>query len=379
MKYQEGSDRMIRVLHAIETASTGGAERVLVDVARSLSPDFHSIGMTLVEGWTSRELRRHAIDTHVLPLQRAFDWRWPARFARFLRSHAIDVVHCHEFTTTCYAALGSMLAGVPLVSTMHGKNYWPERAYRRRALHWAAGRSHAFVAVSEDLQRFAAQVLSLPAKQVQVVPNGVDLAAFVPNAEASARIRSSLGISPDDVVIVAVGALEPVKGHAALIEAMAQVCQRAPAAKLWIVGEGYLRSELEALVERHGLRESIAFLGWRTDIHHVIAAADFSVLASKSEGMPLAVMESMACARPVVATRVGGLPELIEHEVSGLLVQPDDVGQLAAALHILVAQPQRRRELGEAAYQRASARFSLAAMTASYQEIYRTAVTKRAN
>lgn len=370
---------MIRVLHAIETPGTGGAERVLVDVARSLSADFHSIGMTLVEGWTSGELRRYAIDTHVLPLQRAFDWRWPARFAKFLRSHAIDIVHTHEFTTTCYAALGSSIAGVPLVSTMHGKNYWPERAYRRRALQWAAGRSHAFVAVSDDLRCFAAQVLSLPAKQVRVVPNGVDLAAFAPNTQASSRIRSSLGVSSGDVVIVAVGALEPVKGHTALIEAMAQVCQNAPAAKLWIVGEGYLRGELEGLVNSRGLKDSIAFLGWRTDIHDVIAAADLSVLASKSEGMPLAVMESMACARPVVATRVGGLPELIEHEVSGLLVQPEDVGQLATALQALVSQPQRRQALGAAAYERASARFSLAAMTASYQQIYREAIATRTN
>jgi glycosyltransferase involved in cell wall biosynthesis len=367
---------MIKVLHAIETPGTGGAERVLVDVARSLSRDFCSVGMTLVEGWTADELRNAGIDTHVLPLKRSFDLSWPMRFAGLVRRHSIDIVHCHEFTTTCYAALGCALASVPLVSTMHGKNYWPERAYRRRALRWAARASHAFVAVSEDLKRHIVDVLALSSNAVRVVPNGIDLSRFTPSSEQSAAIRASLSAAADDAVIVCVGALEPVKGHELLIDAMAEVHRRESSAKLWIVGEGYLRDELEAQTAQLGLKHVISFLGWRTDVHALLAAADFTVLASQSEGMPLAVMESMACARPVVATRVGGLGELIESGVTGILVPPRDPGQLAAAMHRLVADAGLRRTLGAAAYARAAARFSLQAMQASYEQIYRSAVTK---
>ncbi len=366
----------IRVLHAIETPGTGGAERVLVDVARSLSPDFHSVGMTLVEGWTADELRSQHIENHVLALKRSFDLSWPVRFARFLRRNAIDVVHCHEFTTTCYAALGCALASVPLVSTMHGKNYWPHRAYRRRALSWAARSSHAFVAVSEDLKRFMMEVLKLPSDVVRVVRNGIDLARFTPNTVHGEAVRASLDAAADDVVIVSVGALEPVKGHRLLIEAMAELHRTQPTVKLWLVGEGYLRGELEAQATQLGLQRVVSFLGWRTDVPAVLAAADFSVLASQSEGMPLAAMESMACGRPVVATRVGGLGELIESGVSGVLIAPGNLEELVSALRGLVENAEQRSMLGAAANQRAVEQFSVQAMQASYEAIYRRAITR---
>jgi glycosyltransferase involved in cell wall biosynthesis len=366
----------IRVLHAIETPGTGGAERVLVDIARSLTLPFESLGMTLVEGWTADQLRAHGIETHVMSLRRSFDLAWPFAFAKFLRRQRIDIVHCHEFTTTCYAALGCAIASVPLVSTMHGKNYWPERAYTRVALRSAARSAASFVVVSEDLKRFACEVLRLAPSVVRVVPNGIDLTTFKPNEQASVAVRASLGASSENVVIVCVGALEPVKAHAKLLEAMAILIRTTPHARLWLVGEGYLREDLERHVATLGLQNVVRFLGWRTDVHAILAAADISVLASRSEGMPLAIMESMACQRAVIATRVGGLPELIEDGISGLLVNADSSTQLAEAMHCLTIEPERRKALGTAASLRAAERFSLGSMKASYQWIYQNAVAQ---
>ena len=349
---------------------------MLVDVARSLSAPYRSFGMTLVDGWTTEQLRKADIETHVLPLKRSFDIAWSRRFARFLRQKHIDVVHCHEFTTTCYAALGCALAGVPLVATMHGKNYWPERAYRRTALRWAARGASTFVVVSEDLKRFTCDVLGLKGEEVTVVTNGIDLEKFKPDPDASAQLRSSLGASAQGAVIVCVGALEPVKAHDNLLRAMASVVKTAPHARLWLVGEGYLRESLEQLSRDLGIAESVKFLGWRTDVHAILAAADFTVLASHSEGMPLAIMESMACGKPAVATNVGGVCELIEHNVTGMLVNADSVTQLAESMHCLTSDGQRRQALGAAASLRAVERFSLGSMKASYEWIYQKAIAE---
>lgn len=360
-----------RILHAIETPGTGGAERVLVDIARSLSSNFVSLGFGLVDGWTTRQLRAHDIETHVLPLTRSFDLSWPHRFARFLREKRIDVVHCHEFTTTCYAALGCALASVPMIATMHGKNYWPERAYRRTALRWAMRRSSTFVAVSEDLRQFMVSTLGVPAQSITVVTNGIDLSTFRP--ESSAEMREKHGEGPDDIVVLCVGALEPVKAHDLLLEAFAAARSEVPALKLWLVGEGYLRESLEQRSAALELSDAVHFLGWQTQVNALIAAADFTVLPSHSEGMPLAVIESLACSRTVVATRVGGTGEIVTDGVSGILISPGSVSELKHAIVKLALNPGLRDQLAREGLIQVRKHFSLKRMVARYEEQYTSA------
>jgi glycosyltransferase involved in cell wall biosynthesis len=367
----------LRILHAIETPGTGGAERVLVDIARSLSPAFESVGLGLVDGWTTRQLAEHGISTTVLPLTRSFDLSWPKRFASFLRKSRIDVVHCHEFTITCYAALGCALASVPLIATVHGKNYWPERAYRRAALRWAMRRSSAFIAVSNDLRQHMVATLGVDPDRITVVTNGIDLAKFRPDSAPPALTRARHGAGPDDVVMICVGALEPVKAHDILFEAVAAVRSKQPNVKLWLVGEGYLRESLEQRAASLGLADTVRFLGWQTDVHALIAAADFSVLASHSEGMPLAVIESLACSRAVAATRVGGTGEVIEDEVSGLLVAPGSVPDLTRALLRLAGDRELRDRLAGEGLIRARKCFSLSRMVERYEALYRGAAGAR--
>lgn len=363
----------LRILHAIETPGTGGAERVLVDVARSLSPAFQSLGFGLVDGWTTKQLAGLGIETTVLPLQKSFDLGWPKRFAQFLRQSKIDVVHCHEFTTTVYATLGCALASVPLISTIHGKNYWPERYYRRAALRWAIRRSAAFIAVSEDLRNHMVDTLGVKRERVTVVPNGIDLSKFRPDPAAGASLRATHGAGPDDLVIICVGALEPVKAHDVLFDAIAAVRAQIPQVKLWLVGEGYLRESLEQRSAALGLSDTIRFLGWQTNVHSLIAAADFSVLASHSEGMPLAVIESMACERAVVATRVGGTGELVADGVSALLVPAGSASELTRALLDLARDTQKRARFAHEGLLRARKHFSLASMVERYEALYRSA------
>jgi glycosyltransferase involved in cell wall biosynthesis len=361
----------LRVLHAIETPGTGGAERVLVDIARSLSSNFVSLGLGLVDGWTIQQLRANGIETHVLPLTRSFDLSWPRRFAKFLREKRIDVVHCHEFTTTCYAALGCAIASVPLIATVHGKNYWPERAYRRTALRWAMRRSQAFVAVSKDLQQFMVSTLGVREQRITVVTNGIDLSNFRP--EASDEMRQLHGASPDDIVVVCVGALEPVKAHDVLLEAFANAKREVPSLKLWLVGEGYLRDSLEKRSHELELSESVRFLGWQTQVSALIRAADFTVLPSHSEGMPLAVIESLACSRAVVATRVGGTGEIVSDDVSGILIAPGSVSELQQSIVRLARDPALRDRLAREGLVQARKHFSLTSMVARYEELYRAA------
>ena len=365
---------MTRVLHMIETPGTGGAERVLVDIARSLPSPFESVGAILVDGWTVQELRATGIPCHILPLQRSFDYGWPSRLARFIQTNRIDIVHAHEFTSAVYAAFGAALASVPIVSTIHGKNYWPERLYRRAALRIAIEMSAAFVAVSFDLARFVSATVPVPERKLTVVRNGIDLTKFFPDVSSAARARAELGAAPSDVVILCVGALDPVKGQSILVDVACGLRGRVAPFKIWIVGEGPLRSELQSRIDKENLGDCVRLLGWRTDVATLLSSANLSVLPSFSEGMPLAVMESMACGTPIVASRVGGVGELIVDGTHGLLVRAGDVQALTAAVSRLVTDHALGSRLATAGRDRAAKEFSLTGMTDRYAELYRAAL-----
>jgi glycosyltransferase involved in cell wall biosynthesis len=206
--------------------------------------------------------------------------------------------------------------------------------------------------------------------QVVHIPNGI---AFVPHDRASARaaLQDELSIPPERVLLGSVGRLEPVKGHVYLVDAFAQIAADLPHSVLLIAGEGSQRAALEAAAARHLLGERVRFLGLRGDVPRLLAALDLYVHPSLHEGMPNAVMEAMAAGCPIVASEVGGIPELLVDGESGWLVAPQDSAALAAALRYALTHEAEARRVGAAAARRVAERFSLNAMVQSYDDLYR--------
>jgi glycosyltransferase involved in cell wall biosynthesis len=362
----------VKILHVIETPGPGGAEKALVDIAHGISGEFSCIGLEMCrDSWTGRELRKRGIEVLTLPLARAFDFTWPRRFARLLRELGVDCVHAHEFTGNCYGTAGALLARVPIVCTTHGKNYWPEKLYRRLAYRWVARRANAFVFVSDDLARFAAQVLGTSAGRFHIVKNGVDTRTYRRDSHARERIRGELRLLPEQQLIVAVGSLYPVKGHAVLLEAFARVRSRDGSAQLVIVGDGPLRTELEQRIRELGIEDSARILGRRADVPDVLNAADLFVMSSLSEGLPLALLEAMAVGLPVISTAVGGIPEVVIPDRTGWLVRPADVEDLATKIRYVLEDPQQRRAVGEAGLARCVSEYSLEKTVTEFTRIYR--------
>jgi glycosyltransferase involved in cell wall biosynthesis len=366
----------MKVLHIIETPGTGGAEKVLVDIAVGLPREFTSIGVMMCESWTGKELARHGIPVAVMPLQRSFDAGWPLRFARFVRENKVDVVQSHEFTANVYATAGARLAGVPIVCTTHGKNYWPHALYRRAAYRWAARNSRAFVAVSNDLGRFVSGTLGIPEDRVRIIRNGIDISVYRRDADARARVRAELGVSESEPLLLACGELTEVKGHEILLRAAQQVAATRPDVVVAIAGDGPLREHLEALPAALGITSNVRFLGFRRDVPHLLSAADVFVMPSLSEGLPLAILESMAVGVPIVATGVGGIPELIRPSETGWLVQPRSPDELGRALLEAISNPQLRQKMAKTAQQFCTSQYALQATVNSYAQWYRNAAAR---
>lgn len=290
-----------------------------------------------------------------------------ATLTEILRTHRIDVVHAHGWLPAVHATLAGVAAGVPSVITIHDEDSGNGTA-RRVALRWAAGRSRALVAASRATARALARSLWMSDDYVRVVPNGV----AGPRTVRGPTVRFDLGLAPREALILSVGRLHATKGHRTLLGALDLLRRRRPGLpwKALLVGEGEERSSLEGLIVRWGLRDRVFLPGFRADVPDLLDAADLFVLPSVSDTLPLSLLEAMLACRPVVASRVGDLPEVIRDGDTGLLVPPGRSEPLSRVLERVLDDAAFGMKLGEAAHREASVRYTVDAMVDAYEGVY---------
>jgi glycosyltransferase involved in cell wall biosynthesis len=363
----------LRIAMAIETVGLGGAEVVMLQLSQELRRRGHEvfpIGPEGREGWLRTSFLEDGFAWHEYRLRRPIDWQCAERYGRLLRELRSDVAHAHEFVAAVYGTAATRLAGVGHVISMHGNQQMTQKLQRRMALRWAFAHSEATVAVSHDTRRHLEGALGLPPGRVQVVHNGI------PDRPGTrAKVRAELGMHDEELLVIATGSLMKRKGHLVLLEAMRLVDARGgtPAWRIAIAGEGVERVPLEAFIAAHGLAPRVSLLGNRNDIPDIQAAADVFVMPSLWEGLPLAILEAMFAANPIIATSASGIPEAITHGEHGSLVPAGDPVVLANELHRLLCDPAARRALGSRARAHAERQFSIGAMTDAYERLYRLA------
>jgi glycosyltransferase involved in cell wall biosynthesis len=255
-----------------------------------------------------------------------------------------------------------------LVFTEHGRLSDAPPSVKRRVANVLLSRfADRVFAVSADLRRHLIGE-GFSARAVDVIYNGVDISSKG-DAAAASRIRHELHIPPSTLVIGSVGRLDPVKDLRTLLAATAEVRRTHPVA-LVVIGDGPERTSLEAAAVECGLEQHVHFLGYRSDARDWLAGCDVYVNSSISEGVSLTILEAMAAGVPVVATRVGGTPEILD-STCGMLVPPRERQALAGAIVELAGDPVRRSQLGRAARTRVEERFTLDRMIQQYRDVYR--------
>ena len=295
----------------------------------------------------------------------------PARLARELSAERFDLIHSHLFWANLAARTAGRLAGVPaIVNSHHGVDAWPTASHRwleRRTI----GLADRVILCSEAVRAHARDRLHLPEARLVTIPNGVDAARFrKPQVREAAR--RALDLRKEDRVIGSAGRLdEPVKGYSVLLSAFRIIAARRADTICLVAGSGPAEPALRAAADAAGWGSRFRFLGERQDMPDFLQALDLYVQPSRLEGFGLAALEAMAAGLPVVASRTGGLPEVISDGATGELVPPGDPGALAESILALLADPDRRSSYGALGARRAAQSFPLEGMVRSWAELYR--------
>lgn len=365
---------MKKILLVIETKGPGGAETVVLHLARNLDRSRFSTKVLLLKtGWLQKELEASGIETVIIPSRRAWDLGFLIKFVRFVREFKPAIIHSHLPGANLYSCLVGYLTRTPVITTYHGELFLPGSPDNHAGIkHWLVRKlASRIVLVADYLRHDFVNIAHFPASKLSVIYNGIPIGGSDSSFDLDSK-WASLGLKPDDLVVGIVANFRPPKGYKYFIDAARIVHRELPGVKFLVVGqgEGEIRQAVETAVEDYGLQNSVMLLGFRSDVPELLRVIDLFVLSSISEGLPLSAVEAMAASKPVVATNVGGLAELVANGKSGFLVPPADATALAEKILVILKDRSLRECMGKAGREIAVTTFSLEGMLAGYQELY---------
>ncbi len=377
----------MRVLQLISSGGYYGAEAVVVNLSKSL----HAVGATCTVGVfdnahssnleVAEVAEREGLGVELIRCQGRADWNAVRSIQEFAKRERIDVTHAHGYKAQIYGYLAVRSLPGQLVATCHGYHSRFSENGRRTA---ADIRQQIYATMDRALLRRFDQIVAtsgiladslrsagIADEKLTVISNGVDLQGFESPIPADDLQRLKRG----RLAIGLVGRLTDGKGHRQLFAAMKDILIQHPAVLVFVLGEGPMRSGLERLALELGIEQSVVFTGKRNDMPSVYAALDIVTLPSLFEGMPMVILEALAACKPVVATRVGAVPDVILNEDTGLLIEPGDVPALGRALTRLIADAALRQSLAEKGRAFLTAHCSATSMARKYLDVYKR--TKR--
>lgn len=364
----------MRVLYVLPSLLTGGAESLVSQWSGLLAAAGHTVAVcTLYTGGPfAQRLAAHGVPLYNLNhdpgiehyrLRRKYDPRLVSSLARLIRAGGYQIVHGHLFPSLLHLAFAAYLAPGP--AYLYSEHSVHNRRRRHRAFkaldRFLYGRFHQVLPVSAGVRAALGEWLPELNAKMQVVPNTVNGASTPPDPEAVAALRAKLGIHEEERVVLYAGRLVPDKGPDVLLLAAAHLSQQAQRpVRFLLAGDGPLRAGLEAQARSLSSEGPVrvTYLGMRADLPALLGLADLVALPSRWEGLPMFLLEAMAAGKAVLGSNVGGIPDGIEHDVSGWLVPPEDPAALARGLDCLLARPELRQRLGSGARRAFVERFS---------------------
>ena len=364
----------IRLAHMVEDLKIGGIERVIASIVLGLNKKRYAIEVWCLSagGDIAEELLGKGVKVKIIGLNSYYNPARIIKLAQLIKSAKIDILHTHGYFASTFGRLAAILARTPVViSHVHSTYY----GFKNRNLcieRLLSLFTTKIICVSQAVKNFVENDEKISLEKTILIYNGArdpikDIDFSMPTS-----LRERMGYDSDEILLIIVASLTKNKGHVVLIEALDQIAAKIPKLKLLVVGDGPKRIKLEDYVWQLGLFDKVRFTGSIKNVFEWLKASDLFVLPSiEREGLPVALVEAMAAALPVIGSQIGGIPEAIESNVNGFLVPPKNINALAIAIEKMVSDRFKMKKMGEKSREIFSEKFSALKMSENIDALYR--------
>ncbi len=378
-----------RIIMLIDSLGMGGAERLLAIYMRHFDTARFEARVCALQvrdnNPISNDIQQSGIPVDLVSVPHLRNLSGVPRLLSYLRRQQADLLHTQlEFADTL-GGIAAKIAGIPVVTTLHTFDDPPDhtRTFWRLKLRWWLLR-HLFnrvIAVSEGTRQHHIRMGNLLPDKVVTIYNGIDLSRFITSYNQSKRLvnRQALGIPPHAPLLITVAVLRQPKGLQYLIEALPAILEAVPETYYLVVGDGEHGDALKALAKTHQVAERVIFTGVRNDIPDLLALSDVFVLPTLGEALPTVLAEAMAAQKPIVVSKVGGVPEMVEHGLNGLLVPPAKPARLAEACIQILQNPDQARAIARAGWKIVEKRFNVHKQAHCVGDLYQQLLTEQGN
>ena len=356
-------EKPVNIMHIVFSLQCGGLERVAINLAKSFNNDKYNSCICCLD--TIGELKTElpeGIDVFLVKRKQGKDFLLAFKLANEIKKRKISLVHTHNMGPLLYGTLASKLVGIPMINTRHGREN-----KSCHSLIWDFNKY--IVAISNDAKKELLSCNKINTNKVNVIYNGIDIEKYSADKKNNISSKKSLGVQDSDIVIGTVARLSEEKDQITLIDAFSKINSQVRI-KLVIAGDGPCKQKLQDHVEKLNLSEKVMFLGFRNDIPNILKALDIFVLSSLTEGISLTLLEAMAANLPIVATDVGGNPEVVEDGLTGFLVPSKSCDEMAKKIEDLISNEKLIQMMGMAGRKRVEDKFSLNSMVRKYDTLY---------
>ncbi len=372
------ASRRVRVLHLLVNFESGGTERQAVELLKRIDPDRYDVRLAVLRnrGPLYEEIEAQYPNIPEFPLTSFYDanfvrqWR---RLRALLKQERIEILHAHDFYSDMLGVVAARSVGTKVIASQRNLQQSDRRSHQL-GQRFISAVAHRLLVNSNAIRQHLMTSWKTPSDKIVVVRNGLrdfsELSCGQWQRPTHDELCRELGIEKESKLIGAVANLRPVKGHRYLIEAAALVIRQIPNAHFVLIGEGELRDEIEARAQRLGIAKHVHLMGYRADAPKLQTAFDLSVLSSLHEGLPNSVMEAMAAGVPVVATSVGGVPELIIHDETGYLAHPADAQDLALQITTALTNERESAALAARGHHYVTTKFGMQRMINEVENLY---------
>jgi len=363
-----------RLLFVNYSLEMGGIETLLLELSRAMMAGrAYRPGVCVFQsgGKLQKEFEAIGVPVHVIQKRRSRDYLLPFRIRGLIRREGYEIVHAHNQVSWLYGGLGAFFSRVPLIYTEHTsleKFQTAQQKHLKVALRLLGGKTQLVTTVAKHLVPSLEHDIGIPVSRIRNIYNGIDPAPYDINIERREKLEE-LDLPLSSKIIGIIASLTEAKDHATLLRAFSIVLDQVPEARLLIVGEGPLEKEMRSLVKVLAIDNHVHFLGVRRDIPELLQLFDVFTLSSLIEGLPISLLESMASACPVVATRIPGVDELVTDD-AGILVPHSSPDEQARALIKMLTKPELAKILGQGGRNRVLQEFSFNAMIQNYLSCY---------